>query len=33
MGELNMYRQSGTKPYFSDIARRHGIDCKTVART
>lgn len=27
-----MYRQSGTKPNFSDIARRHGIDRKTVAK-
>lgn len=33
MGELNMYHRSGTKPNFSEIARRHGIDRKTVART
>lgn len=32
MGELSIYRQSGTKPNFSDIARRHGIDRKTVAK-
>lgn len=24
MGELNMYRQIGVKPNFSDIARRYG---------
>ena len=32
MGELSMYRQSGTKPNYSDIARRHGMDRKTVAK-
>lgn len=32
MGELNMYRGSGAKPNFSDIARRHGMDRHTVAR-
>lgn len=32
MGELNMYRQSGTKPNFSEIGRRHGISRKTVAK-
>ena len=32
MGELNMYRQSGTTPNFSEIARRYGMDRKTVAR-
>lgn len=26
MGELNMYRQSGTTPNFSEIARRYGMD-------
>lgn len=32
MGELNMYRQAGTKPNFSDIARRHGLHRQTVAK-
>lgn len=32
MGELSIYRQSGIKPNFSGIARRHGMDRKTVAR-
>ena len=32
MGELSMYRQSGTTPNFSEMARRHGMDRKTVAR-
>lgn len=32
MGELSMYRQSGTKPNFSEIGRRHGMSRKTVAR-
>ena len=32
MGELNMRRAAGTKPNFSDIARRHGLDRHTVAR-
>ncbi|NMA53461.1 MAG: transposase [Bifidobacterium sp.] len=32
MGELNMHRAAGTKPNFSDIARRHGLDRHTVAR-
>ena len=31
MGELNMYRQLGVKPNFSDIARRYGLDRHTVA--
>lgn len=31
MGELNMYRQLGIKPNFSEIARRHGLDRRTVA--
>ena len=26
MGELNVYRGSGAKPNFSEIARRHGMD-------
>lgn len=32
MGELNMYRQAGAKPNFSEVARRHGMDRKTVAK-
>lgn len=32
MGELNVYRQSGARPNFSDIARRHGLDRHTVAK-
>jgi len=32
MGELNMYRQLGTKPNFSEIGRRYGLDRHTVAR-
>lgn len=32
MGELSMYRQSGTKPNFSEIGRRHGMSRKTVAK-
>lgn len=32
MGELNMHRAAGTKPSFSDIARRHGLDRHTVAK-
>lgn len=31
IGELNMYRETGIKPDFSDIARRHGKDRHTVA--
>lgn len=31
MGELNMYRQLGIKPNFSEIARRYGLDRHTVA--
>ena len=31
IGELNMYRESGIKPDFSDIARRYGRDGRTVA--
>ena len=26
MGELSVYRGSGAKPNFSEIARRHGMD-------
>ena len=32
MGELSMHRAAGTKPNFSDIARRHGLDRHTVAK-
>lgn len=32
MGELNMYRQLGLKPSFSEIGRRYGLDRHTVAR-
>lgn len=32
MGELNVYRGSGAKPNFSEIARRHGVDRHTVAK-
>ena len=32
MGELSMHRAAGTKPSFSDIARRHGLDRHTVAK-
>lgn len=32
MGELNMYRQAGAKPNFNEVARRHGMDRKTVAK-
>ena len=31
IGELNMYRESGIKPNFSDIARRYRRDGRTVA--
>lgn len=31
IGELNMYREAGIKPNFSDIARRYGKDRRTVA--
>lgn len=32
MGELNVYRGSGAKPNFSEIARRHGMDRHTVVK-
>lgn len=32
MGELNMYRQLGVKPNFTEIARRHGLHRHTVAK-
>ena len=31
MGELNVYRGSGSKPNFSETARRHGMDRLSVA--
>lgn len=31
IGELNMYKEAGIKPNFSDIARRYGRDRHTVA--
>lgn len=32
MGELGMHRAAGTKPNFGDMARRHGLDRRTVAK-
>lgn len=32
MGEFDMYRQAGTKPNFTDIARRYGMNRHTVAK-
>ena len=32
MGEFDMYRQAGTTPNFTDIARRYGMDRHTVAK-
>ena len=32
MGELNMYRQLGLKPNFSEIGKRYGIDRHTFSR-
>ena len=32
MGELNMYRQAGTKPNFSEMARRHEMGRHAVAK-
>lgn len=31
-GELNMMKEMGTKPNFSDVARRYGVDRHTVAK-
>ena len=31
IGELDMYREAGIKPNFSDIAKRYGKDRHTVA--
>ena len=27
IGEMNMMKESGAKPSFTDIARRYGVDC------
>lgn len=32
MGELNMYRQLGMKPNFTEIERKYGLDRRTVAK-
>ena len=32
MGEFDMYRQAGTTPNFTDIARRYGMNRHTVAK-
>ncbi len=32
MGELNMYRQSGIKPNFTQIGKHYGMDRCTVAK-
>ena len=32
IGEMNMMKESSTKPNFTDIARRYGVDRRTVAR-
>ena len=32
MGEFDMYRQAGTRPNFTDIARRYGMHRHTVAK-
>lgn len=32
VGELNMYRQAGTKPNFTEIARKYGMSRHTVAK-
>lgn len=32
MGELNVMKETGMKPNFSDIARRYGVDRHTVAK-
>ena len=31
-GQLNMMKEMGTKPNFSDVARRYGVDRHTVAK-
>lgn len=31
MGEPNIYRQFGINPNVSEIARRYGFDCRTIA--
>ena len=32
MGELDMYRQAGTRPNFSAVARKYGLDRHTVSK-
>ena len=32
MGELNMYRQLGAKPNFTEIGRKYGLNRHTVAK-
>lgn len=32
MGELDMYRQAGTTPNFTEIGRRYGLNRHTVAK-
>ena len=32
IGEMNMMKESGAKPNFTDIARRYGVDRHTVAK-
>lgn len=32
MGELNMYRQLGMRPNFTEIGRKYGLDRRTVAK-
>lgn len=32
MGELNVYRQLGIKPNFTQIGRRYGLHRQTVAK-
>ena len=32
MGELNMYRQLGIRPNFTEIGRKYGLDRRTVAK-
>lgn len=32
IGEMNMMKESGAKPNFTDLARRYGVDRHTVAR-
>lgn len=32
IGEMNMMKETGIKPNFSDLARRYGVDRHTVAK-